>query len=102
MPEMNNIFPSWSYWPADPAEPVLDISIGDALRAAASTWRTRTALIDGTSEEQTRRRWTFEELLTESEKVARALLLRFVSGEHARIWQTTGRQCLMVEIGAVL
>ncbi len=76
MPEMNNILPSLSYWPADPAEPVLDISIGDALRAAASTWRTRTALIDGTSEEQTRRRWTFEELLTESEKVARALLLR--------------------------
>ena len=67
MPEMNNILPSLSYWPADPAEPVLDISIGDALRAAASTWRTRTALIDGTSEEQTRRRWTFEELLTESE-----------------------------------
>ena len=78
---VNSIPASLSYRPADPAEPVLDISIGDALRAATSTWRTRTALIDGTSEEQTRRRWTFEELLTESEKVARALLLRFVSGE---------------------
>ena len=55
-PEVNNIPPSLSYRPADPAEPVLDISIGDALRAATSTWRTRTALIDGTSEEQTRRR----------------------------------------------
>ena len=53
-PEVNNIPPSLSYRPADPAEPVLDISIGDALRAATSTWRTRTALIDGTSEEQTR------------------------------------------------
>jgi fatty-acyl-CoA synthase len=74
---VNNIPPSLSYRPADPAEPVLDISIGDALRAATSTWRTRTALIDGTSEEQTRRRWTFEELLTESEKVAQALLLPF-------------------------
>jgi hypothetical protein len=86
MPEVNNIPPSLSYRPADPAEPVLDISIGDALRAATSTWRTRTALIDGTSEEQTHRRWTFEELLTETEKVARALLLRFVSGEHVAIW----------------
>ena len=71
MPEVSNIPPGSSYWPADPVEPVLDISIGDALHAATSTWRTRTALIDGTPEEQTRRRWTFEELLTESEKVAR-------------------------------
>jgi hypothetical protein len=71
MPEVNYMPPSLSYRPADPAQPVLDISIGDALRAATSTWRTRTALIDGTSEEQTRRRWTFEELLTESENAAR-------------------------------
>src|SRR5271169_54923 len=95
MPEVNNIPPSLSYRPADPAEPVLDISIGDALRAATSTWRTRTALIDGTSEEQTRRRWTFEELLTETEKVARALLLRFVSGEHVAIWAANGPQWVM-------
>src|ERR1700733_7044373 len=77
--EGNTFPPPLPSRPADPAEPVLDISIGDALRAATSTWRTRTALIDGTSEEQKRRRWTFEELLTESEKAARALLLRFVS-----------------------
>src|ERR1700722_17935216 len=91
MPELN-IPPSLSYRPADPAEPVLDISIGDALRAATSTWRTRTALIDGTSEEQTRRRWTFEQLLAETEKVGRALLLRFVSGEHVAIWAANGPQ----------
>src|SRR6266404_7224787 len=102
MPEVNNIPPSLSYRAADPAEPVLDISIGDALRAAASTWRTRTALIDGTSEEQTRRRWTFEELLTESEKVAQALLLRFVSGEHVAIWAANGPQWVMIELGAAL
>jgi hypothetical protein len=102
MPEVNNIPPSLSYRPADPAEPVLDISIGDALRAATSTWRTRTALIDGTSEEQTRRRWTFEELLTETEKVARALLLRFVSGEHVAIWAANGPQWVMIELGAAL
>jgi fatty-acyl-CoA synthase len=91
-----------SYRPADPAEPVLDISIGDALRAASSTWPTRTALIDGTSEEQTRRRWTFEELLTETEKVARALLLRFASGEHVAIWAANGPQWVMIELGAAL
>ena len=102
MPEVNNIPPSLSYRPADPAEPVLDISIGDALRAATSTWRTRTALIDGTSEKQTRRRWTFEELLTESEKVARALLLRFVSGEHVAFWAANAPQWMMIVLGAAL
>jgi hypothetical protein len=56
MPEVNSIQPSLSYRPTNLAEPVLDISIGDALRAATSTWRARTALIDGTSEKQTRRR----------------------------------------------
>src|SRR3981189_1560576 len=97
MPKVTNIPPSLSYRPADPAEPVLDISIGDALRAATATWRTRTALIDGASEQQTRRRWTFEELLAESEKVARALLLRFVSGEHVPIWAANGPDSRMME-----
>src|SRR5260221_6981050 len=92
MPEVNNIPPSLSYRPADPAEPVLDISIGDALRAATSTWRTRTALIDGTSAEQTRRRWTFEELLTESEKVARALPIEMNQASVAEaVGQVIGR-----------
>ena len=102
MPEVNSIPPSLSYRPANPAEPVLDISIGDTLRAATSTWRTRTALIDGTSEKQTRRRWTFEELLTESEKVARALLLRFVSGEHVAFWAANAPQWMMIVLGAAL
>jgi hypothetical protein len=54
MPELN-IPPSLSYRPADRAEPVLDISIGDALRAATSTWPTRKALIDGTELRRSRR-----------------------------------------------
>jgi len=99
---VNNIPASLSYRPADPAERVLVISIGDALRAATSTWRTRSALIDGTPEEQTRRRWTFEELLTGSEKVARALLCRFASGEHVAIWAANGPQWVMIELGAAL
>jgi fatty-acyl-CoA synthase len=57
---------------------------------------------NGTSEEQTRRRWTFEELLAESERVARALLLRFVSGEHVAIWAANGPQWMMIELGAAL
>jgi len=88
MPEVNNIPPSLSYRPADPAEPVLDISIGDALRAATSNvadphgpdrrkLRRSRRVADGRS----------RSLLTETEKVARGhCCLRFVSGEHVAIW----------------
>jgi fatty-acyl-CoA synthase len=41
-------------------------------------------------------------LLTESEKVAQALLLRFVSGEHVAIWAANGPQWVMIEFGAAL
>ena len=48
-----------AYWPADRSEPVLDQTIGEALREAASRYGSRTALIDGTPE-QGRRQWSFE------------------------------------------
>jgi fatty-acyl-CoA synthase len=63
-------------------EPVLDISIGDALRAAVARWPTRLALVEGNLETGARRRWMFAELLADAEKVARALLQRFAPGEH--------------------
>jgi len=76
---------SLSYQPADPREPVLDISIGDALRTAAARWPTRVALVEEHPETGARRRWTFAELLADAEKVARALLQRFTPSEHVAI-----------------
>ena len=32
-----------SHWPADQSEPVLEQTIGDALRSAVATWGERTA-----------------------------------------------------------
>jgi hypothetical protein len=40
-------------------------------------------------------------LLTESEKVAQALLLRFVSGEHVAIWAANGPRWVMIELGGM-
>ena len=45
MPEVNNIPPSLSYRLANPAEPVLDISIGDALRAACACRKLDSAIL---------------------------------------------------------
>jgi fatty-acyl-CoA synthase len=62
-----------AYWPADRSEPVLDQTIGEALREAASGHGSRTALIDGTLE-QGRRQWSFNDLLETAERAARAPL----------------------------
>ncbi|WP_454630085.1 AMP-binding protein [Bradyrhizobium cenepequi] len=102
MPEIRSIPFSRSYLPADTTEPVFDISIGDALRKAVSTWPKRVALIEGIAEKGARRRWTFEELLAESEKVARALLRSFAPGEHVAIWAANVPEWVLVEFGAAL
>jgi acyl-CoA synthetase (AMP-forming)/AMP-acid ligase II len=102
MPEIRSFPSSLSYLPADTTEPVFDTSIGDALRKAASTWPNRLALVEGVAEKDARRRWTFTELLTESEKVARALLRRFAPGEHVAIWAANVPEWVLVEFGAAL
>lgn len=69
-----------SYWPADTSEPVLEMSVGDALRQAAATWPDHLALVEGLADPAARRRWSFAALLTDAERVARALLARFHPG----------------------
>lgn len=91
-----------SYQSADQSEPLLDISLGDALRRAAAAWPTRLALVEGTSDGVTRRRWTFEQLLIDSEAVARALLVRFRPGEHVAIWSSNVPEWILTEFGAAL
>jgi len=90
-----------AYWPAETSEPVLEQSIGTALRAAAETHGARTALVEGTVDAD-RRCWTFVELLAASEKVARALLTRFSRGEHVAIWAANCPEWVLIEFGAAL
>ena len=45
-----------SHWPADRSEPVLEQTVGGALRGAVATWGERTALIEGTLDTDQRRR----------------------------------------------
>jgi fatty-acyl-CoA synthase len=98
----SDISSSLSYQPADPREPVLDISIGDALRTAAARWPNCVALVNGDREAGARRRWTFAELLADAEVVARALLQRFAPGEHVAMWSANRPEWVLVEFGAAL
>ena len=79
-----------SYEPADTSGPILEMTIGDALRAAAAAWPDRPALIEGLSKQALRRRWTFTQALQEAEKPAERS--RSASG-LASTWRSGPRTC---------
>ena len=102
MRETSEVSSHLSYQPADRSEPVLEISIGEALRNAAAAWPGRVALVEGSANKAARRRWTFEALLADAETVARALLLHFRPGEHVAIWASNLPEWVLMEFGAAL
>jgi fatty-acyl-CoA synthase len=63
--------------PRRPQMPVLDTTVGGALRTAAERAPDAIALIAGTPDPATRATWTYAELLADAERAARALLARF-------------------------
>ena len=69
---------SASYWPADCSQPVVDLTVGGALRGAAAEAPHTTALVEGAVDPAARRRWSYAELLEASERAARAA----VAGWH--------------------
>jgi fatty-acyl-CoA synthase len=86
----------------DRSEPVLERTVGDALRQAAADWGARTALIDGADVPGERRRWNFAELLQDAEHVACWLLGRFAPGEHVAVWAPNSPEWILLEFGAAL
>src|SRR5262249_55361782 len=98
----NSARPALSYWAADRSEPVLNCSVGDALRSAAAAYGALTALIDGGVPYAQRRRWTFEQLLADAEHVAHALLQRFQPRDHIALWSPNSPEWVLLEFGAAL
>lgn len=94
--------PEMSYVAASASQPVLEHTLGDALRLAARTWPSKLALIEGSAGASERRKWTFQELLAQSEQVSRALLFRFRPGDHIAIWVANQPEWVLVEFGAAL
>ncbi|MCU1458160.1 MAG: AMP-dependent synthetase and ligase [Actinomycetia bacterium] len=75
-----------SSWPADPSEPVLDLTIAGILRHAAAEAPDRIALVAGVPEPELRTRRTYAQLLDEAERVAYSLSSRFEAGERVAVW----------------
>ncbi len=93
---------SMSYWPADTSVPVHETTVGDMLRAVAAERPGQDALIDGIPDAGARRHWTYERLLADAERVARALLGRFAVGERIAVWGPNTSEWVLLEYGAAL
>src|SRR5205814_66655 len=68
--------PGTAHWPADSGGTVLETTVGGVLRDAAAAAADRPALVEGSPDPASRRRWTFGDLREDSERAARALLGR--------------------------
>jgi fatty-acyl-CoA synthase len=93
---------STSYWPADRSQPVLDLTVGDALRGAAADAPHTTALVEGAADPAARRRWSYSELLAACERAARALLGRFSPGDRVAVWANNIPEWVILELAAGL
>ena len=91
-----------SYWPADRSQPLLDTTVGDLLRAAAAQVPGRLALVDGSPGPASRRTWTYAELLSVAERIARALLARFAPGERIAVWAPNCPEWMLLQHGVSL
>ena len=93
---------SASYWAADRSQPVLGLTVGDALRDAAAEAPDTIALVEGAVDPAARRRWSYAELLEASERAARALLGRFTPGDRVAVWANNIPEWVILELAAGL
>jgi fatty-acyl-CoA synthase len=83
-------------------ESVLETTVGGVLREAAERAAGTAALVEGTADRRERRRWSYADLLADSERVACALLGRFAPGERVAVWSPNCPEWLLLEFGAAL
>jgi len=82
--------------------PVLETTVGGALREPAERSAEQLAMVGGLPEPAGRRRWTFGELLDDAERAARALAGRFAPGERVAVCAPNLPEWVVLEFGAAL
>jgi fatty-acyl-CoA synthase len=91
-----------SIWLAEPAEPVLESTVGFVLREAAAAAGASSAVVAWGAQPGHRRRWTYADLLRDAERTACALLARFAPGEHVAVYAPNSAEWELLELGAGL
>jgi fatty-acyl-CoA synthase len=91
-----------SYWPADTSQPLHNWTVAQVLREVTAEVPDRIALVEGVSDPAKRRRWTYTQLLADSERVASALLTKFKPGEHVAVWAPNEVEWVLLEFGCAI
>ena len=93
---------SSSHFPAQGDLPVLETTVGGGLRAQAAATPDAEALVEADAAGELKRRWTYAELLADSERLARALLTRYRPGERIAVWAPNAPEWVVLMYGAGL
>jgi len=99
---MTDMTPAQPGHAASPFGPILETTVGGVLREAAERAAGMAALVEGTPDRRERRRWSYADLLADSERVAQALLGRFAPGERVAVWAPNSPEWVLLEFGAAL
>src|SRR3954454_13404223 len=94
---VNVVMLTSSYCPKDLSEPVRETTVGSVLREAAAAAPDTVALVEGSADPATRRRWTYAELLRDAERAAAALTERFEPGERVAVWAANIPEWVILE-----
>lgn len=84
------------------ADLIEEATVGDVLRRTASQSPEALALIEGLPPGQSRREWTYAQLLADSEHAARAMLEHAEPGDKVAIWANNVPEWILVQMGAAL
>jgi fatty-acyl-CoA synthase len=90
-----------SYFPAQTDHELRGTTVGSVLRDAAAQWPDRQALVEADGS-MIGRRWTYAELLSDSEQLAGALLTRFKPGERVAVWAPNAPEWVLLEYALAL
>lgn len=89
-----------SYFPAQTDDVILDTTVGGVLRETAARLANAEALVEADMDGVLKRRWTYAQLLAESEKLGRALLSRYKPGERIAVWAPNIPEWVIIEFAA--
>ena len=91
-----------SWFPAQGDDVLFDTTVGGILREKASKAPDAEALVEANMEGAIGRRWTYAQLLSESEALARALLSRYRPGERIAVWAPNIPEWVIIEFAAAI
>ncbi|MCB1667182.1 MAG: AMP-binding protein [Pseudomonadales bacterium] len=86
-----------SHWVGDKSQDLLELTLVDLLRKAATEVPDRIALVDAVADPSARRRWSYQQLLADTEKLARGLLYYFSPGDRIAVYAANSAEWVLLQ-----